>query len=485
MTRQYHRQTAYGRHGMSGGLLDWGNQPQPFKTYQGAKVEALPWPPELPASPLSRIIDPPPLEGRLSANHLAALLHLAGGLTARASHGGQDFYYRAAASAGALYPTEVYAVLGDVDDVPAGVYHWPVSRMGLARLRDGDHRPVMAAALDESEVHPAYLVLTAIPWRSAWKYRDRAWRYCLLDTGHVLAGALWGATALGLDHWTWYRFQDESVAEVLGLDPDQESPLAIVGLGKPSAERLTVLPLESDLPQAAPLSRREETFAAILDARDESSGAISRRVPPPRPRRAGREAVTLTPTSIEADLPVTIGRRRSRRNFIRRPITLTQLATLLEAVMGAYPGDVYGAAPGRVGLGRTFVVAGQVDSLRAGVYEFHPASMTLAPLTEGDAGAELASAGLGQAWMARAAVNIILAADLAALETERGPRAYREVMLEAGLFGQRVYLAATAQGWGCCGVGAFFDDEVRALLGDPEALPLYILCLGPIKGGVR
>ncbi len=485
MTRQYHRQTAYRRHAMSGGSMDWANQPQPFKTYQGAEVEALPWPPELPASPLSRIIAPPPLEERLTANRLAALLHLAGGLTARASHGGQDFYYRAAASAGALYPTEVYVVLGDGEDLPAGVYHWPVAQMGLVRLRDGDHRSRVAAAVGDTEVQAAYLVLTAIFWRSAWKYRDRAWRYCLLDTGHVLAGALWGAAALGLAPWTWYRFQDRSIAELLGLDSDKETPLAIVGLGRPTNEPTDVPPLESDLPRPELLSRRGNTFDRILDARDESSGMISKPVPPPRPDRTGRGTVDLTPTGIEADLTVTIGRRRSRRNFIRRPITLTQLSTLIEAVMGAYPGDVYGAASGRLGLGRVFVAAGQVDGLKAGVYELLPPSMALSVVTEGDVGPDLASAGLGQAWMARAALEIVLTADLAALETERGPRAYREVMIEAGLIGQRTYLAATAQGWGCCGVGAFFDDEVRALVGVPEVEPLYILCLGPIKGGVR
>jgi SagB-type dehydrogenase family enzyme len=226
-------------------------------------------------------------------------------------------------------------------------------------------------------------------------------------------------------------------------------------------------------------------YEAILDARRASAGLPSRTPAPPGPEEPGRRGLALSPSRIEADLTVTIGRRRSRRNFIKQPITQTQLASLLAAVSGAYPGDVYEARPGACRLTRMFLAAGQVEGLAPGVHEFWPEAMTLTPLVETDVRSDLAAAALGQSWMAAAAVNLILAAPLADLARARGERSYREVMLEAGLIGQRVYLAATALGWGCCGVGAFFDDEVQRLLRREELDPLYILCFGPIKGGLR
>ncbi len=479
MTREYHQATAYRRHDMPGGRLDWANQPLPFKTYPDAETVELPWPPDFPAAPLSRVTAPGTPGDRPDAVRLAGLLHLAGGLTARSIHG--EVYFRATASAGALYPTEAYLVSGPGTGVEPGVYHWPVARMALERLRSGDHR----ARLPGAEAHPAYLILTAVYWRSAWKYRDRAWRYCLLDTGHFLAGLLWGAACFGLAARTCLRFEDGAQADLLGLHLDHECPLVVVALGRPQAEPPPEPPPDEPPPEAEVLSLREVLFEAILDARRASAGPPSRTPALPRPDRPGPGAVPLSPSRIEADLTVTIGRRRSRRNFIRQPITQTQLASLLAAVSGAFPGDVYEAGTGPCLLARMFLAAGQVEGLPPGFYEFRPDSMNLAPLIEADVRSDLAAAALGQAWMAAAAVNLILAAPLAGLARTRGERSYREVMLEAGLIGQRISLAATALGWGCCGVGAFYDGEVRRVLGREELDPLYILCFGPIKGGLR
>jgi SagB-type dehydrogenase family enzyme len=476
MTRDYHQATAYRRLDMSGSRLDWANQPHPFKTYPNAAPFDLPWPPDFPAAPLSRVTGSGTLTRRPDAARLAALLHMSGGLTARSVHG--DVYFRAAASAGALYPTEAYLVLGSETGIEPGVYHWPVTRMALERLRSGDHR----ARLDPAETRPAYLILTAVYWRSAWKYRARAWRYCLLDTGHFLAGVLWGATGLGLMAWARFGFDDRSVADLLGLHLDQECPLVVVGLGRPGAEPPPPPPLDQDPPEAEALSRREVCFQDILEARRASERRQARAALPSRRKPVG---LKVSPSRIEADLTVTIGRRRSRRNFLKQPITLTQLAGLLGVICPGFPGDVYGSGDGACSLARMFLVAGQVEGLAPGVHEFFPDSMTLTHLGEADVRPRLASAALGQAWMASAAVSLILAAPLDELTRKRGERGYREVMLEAGLLGQRIYLAATALGWGCCGVGAFYDDEVRSLLDSDRLDPLYMLCFGPIKGGLR
>ncbi|MFO8231971.1 MAG: nitroreductase family protein, partial [Longimonas sp.] len=78
---------------------------------------------------------------------------------------------------------------------------------------------------------------------------------------------------------------------------------------------------------------------------------------------------------------------------------------------------------------------------------------------------DLARVCLDQSWIGRAAVNFLMAADLAAVEAALGARGYRYVMMHAGRIGHRVYMAAQELGMGCCGIGAMYDGEAADLLG--------------------
>ena len=101
------------------------------------------------------------------------LLFFSAGVTRRARMvGGRPIFLRAAASAGALYPTEVYVVCGDLPGLPAGVYHFNPVEFALRRLRAGDHRPFLAGAAADGGIGgaPVTLVLSGIPWRTTWKY---------------------------------------------------------------------------------------------------------------------------------------------------------------------------------------------------------------------------------------------------------------------------------------------------------------------------
>jgi nitroreductase len=95
---------------------------------------------------------------------------------------------------------------------------------------------------------------------------------------------------------------------------------------------------------------------------------------------------------------------------------------------------------------------------------------------------EMAPACLGQAWLGNCALHFLFLTNLAQLESAGGPRAYRHAMLTAGRLGQRIYLAATSMQLGCCGIGAFYDEEASDLLGlnDDSAL-LYLVATGPVK----
>jgi SagB-type dehydrogenase family enzyme len=164
----------------------------------------------------------------LTLADVAQLLWAAQGITSR--DGG-----RAAPSAGALYPLELYLVAGDVDSLPAGVYRYRPERHRLDHVADGDFRkPLAAAALDQSWVRraPAVLVIAGVYERSAKKYGDRARRYTRIETGHAAQNVYLQATALGLGTVIVGAFRDADVQEVLGL-PDDHAPLALMPVGHP------------------------------------------------------------------------------------------------------------------------------------------------------------------------------------------------------------------------------------------------------------
>ncbi len=162
----------------------------------------------------------------LTLADVAQLLWAAQGITSQ--DGG-----RAAPSAGALYPLELYLVAGDVDSLPAGVYRYRPERHRLDHVADGDFRKdLAAAALNQSWVRraPAVLVITGVYQRSAKKYGDRARRYTRIETGHAAQNVYLQATALGLGTVIVGAFQDAEVQEVLGL-PEDHAPLALMPVG--------------------------------------------------------------------------------------------------------------------------------------------------------------------------------------------------------------------------------------------------------------
>ena len=164
----------------------------------------------------------------LSLEDVAQLLWSAQGVTSR--DGG-----RAAPSAGALYPLELYLVAGNVDSLAAGLYQYEPRGHRLRHIADGDLRKSLAgAALDQSWVRraPAVLVIAGVYERSAKKYAERARRYTRIETGHAAQNVYLQAAALGLGTVIVGAFEDAEVQEVLGL-PADHAPLAIMPVGHP------------------------------------------------------------------------------------------------------------------------------------------------------------------------------------------------------------------------------------------------------------
>jgi len=230
---------------LRGKILDWANQPEPHKAYPGAPRRELPQPSSLrlPPTPVWQA-----LANRRSrreftgapipAEHLAALLWAATGVTARQG----PYLLRTAPSAGALYPFETYVSVQAVKGWEPCLAHLHVPSFTLEVLRE-DHagRDIARAALGQGFLNRCSVVFlwTAVLPRCAWKYGDRALRYLGLDLGHVCGNVVLSAEALGLGCCAVAAFFDGEVNRILDVDGEDEFAYYLAGVGPVEEKAVT------------------------------------------------------------------------------------------------------------------------------------------------------------------------------------------------------------------------------------------------------
>ena len=163
----------------------------------------------------------------LLLDQLSQLLWAAQGVT------GSFGTKRAAPSAGALYPMDVYAVAGAVRGLDPGVYHYTPGGHGLERVMKGDLRKAVArASLNQVWMAdaPAGLVITAEYERTTGKYGRRGVQYAMIEAGHIGQNIFLQAVALGLAAGIVGAFRDRDLAQVLSL-PGNRIPLLVMPVG--------------------------------------------------------------------------------------------------------------------------------------------------------------------------------------------------------------------------------------------------------------
>jgi nitroreductase len=402
-------------------------------------------PPQMKAYPGLEVV---PLPDRLDADPLARLLFLSAGVVRAMSMAGETMWFRAAGSAGNLAPVEVYVVDA------GGVFHYQPVEHGLVRLGD-----VPAGT-------PRSLVLTGVPWRTCWKYRERGFRHLWWDAGTMLAHIL----ALAPDARVELGFVDSDVAALVGAEPSYEIPLAVVGLdghsGLPAhAGRAVPAGLLADDPFEFPL------VSAAFDA-----GVLSDRAEVEAWRAAaagvGRAVAPLGQGGPPADLEDAVRRRGSTRWFSRAAAVPRDLVDDLAWAASAVPGDFVGAA--RTLLQHHLLVH-SVEGVDAGGYRWGEAG--LEDIATGDVRAAGRHLCLDQALGGDGSLTVFHGADLEEVVADLGDRGYRAANLEAGVVEGRLHLAAYARGLGATGL-TFYDEAVRTFF-DTDAWPLLVTAVGP------
>lgn len=482
--RGYHTRTKHAptRYALGPAFLDWTSQPSPYRRLEGAREIALPLSDEAtPAFP-----GPASAPAPVDARSLGLFFELAYGLSAWKSVEGSTWALRNNPSSGNLHPTEVYALLDATGDVSAAaaLHHYTPLEHAL------EERARYAAA---NVLPPGgfLLALTSIPWREAWKYGERAFRYCQHDAGHAIGAAAQAAAALGWRAEVLASPSDDDIAALVGLDRDdafhrreEEHPDLLMWIATADAP---TPPLD-----IAALSRAPRAFFGAANRLSEDHDGwplVDRAV------RLCRKPATAEPAPVPP-LPAPVfhgptigdvvrGRRSAQRmdgvatlaqEAFRLMLAATQpgAAPLMSALprppritLLLYVHRVEGVDPGLYLLER----GGDVARLRAALsasFDWTPVAvggLRLIRLRMGSHEREATRMSCMQPIAGKGCFSVAMIADFDRALDEDGAFAYRSLHWEAGLIGQALYLWATAAGLAGTGIGCFFDDEVHVMLG--------------------
>jgi SagB-type dehydrogenase family enzyme len=499
----YHQATKHTYHSVrsSAQYLDWKNQPNPFRTYDGAPVTPLAPDRGFPDTGTfaamgaldtrTRLAYENDSENRdaavrLDAMWLSRLLwhSMAVSSWKKVPSTGSRYSLRVNPSSGNLHPTETYLALGGFTGVDDGLYHYRADLHALELRSLGGWTQHLAQELRSPWAAESSLIvgLTSIFWREAWKYRDRAYRYCCHDLGHAMMSVLLAAGALGLPGGAITHFADLRLTRALGLIDSDEAPMAfLVFPTKHSGEHNSLPPKEAFAGVPNELSLEEVPYELLLGMH--RSTILSDASRPPQNISSPNEAAigedNPVPNAVSRDierdsnLGIVTRRRRSALDFDPRtaPMERNELEQILDFATRDWRADWrgnFGVEDAVDRRGTDFVTlylyVHRVRDCEPGVYRWDY-STRLVQLHRGNVERVAAYLSLEQALAGNACFAISMVADLAAAARNFGNRGYRYVHFEAGAIGQRLYLGAEALGWNATGIGAFYDDDVHRYLG--------------------
>lgn len=507
----YHRVSSHGlpnRYARSLGFLDWDNQPNPFRLYEGSERRPLARvePKDDPGPSLAAAYDPRRVEARpVDAASLARLLYDSLALSAWKQLGPARWSLRCNPSSGNLHPTEAYviAAIPELGEGPTLSHYTPLLHALERRATLAEDRWSALIADGEGVI----LGLSSITWREAWKYGERAFRYCQHDLGHAIAALGFAAAGLGWQLRGLWSLDDEAVRRSLGLakpeGPEAELADLLVFAGpRPPSRASEVLPgPELELEGEANALSSEHHRWPIL----EQVARACARVGPVSLDDAPPPATPEPSADEDRGLRRIVRTRRSAVDFdgttrLSRAAWLAMLARTLPR-----PGQVpFAALLGRPRV-HLLLFVHRVDEVEPGLYLLlrDPAVQpTLAAAMHAgfdwapvDSGAlelplwrlELADTrpvakllACHQDIAADGAFAVAMLAELEPTLREHGAWMYRHLHWEAGAIGQVLYLEAEAAGVRGTGIGCFFDAGVGELTGveDGSLASIYHFTVG-------
>ena len=500
--RRYHQVTKHHVHRFAHGpgYLDWDTQPDPFRRYAGASLIVLDKVPPV-AEPR---YDDAFVEGRhppvpLNRHSISQLFFDSLAISAWKSAGGVRWALRVNPSSGNLHPTEGYLLCGPVEGlcaVPMVCHYAPKEHALEVRAEVGG--ALWEALTERCPPETVFVGLTSVHWREAWKYGQRAYRYCQHDLGHAIAALAIAAAALGWQTRLMDDLGTSELARLLGTDREHtaepEEPDVLIAVG-PRARGITERTLPEDPVQRfAGLAWRGTPNALSpehVDWGTDAPAVASRRPRGPGPRARSPEA--RTPASSPARPVLLRPLIRQRRSAValdgQTRIDLDLFYRMLRKTV-ARPGQIpFSTLPWTPHIHLAIFVH-RVDGLAPGLYmlvrDRTQRSDLEAACTRAESWARPPGCSedldlwcLGQSDARRTAQAVSCTQDIASdgcfslgmvatfeRSLERhGAWFYPRLFWEAGAIGQVLYLEAEAAGGRATGIGCFYDDPVHEVLG--------------------
>ena len=400
--------------------LDWSKQPSVYKVYEN-----------YPKIPLDL------------NNKTHKFLYMLGGITAKKSYPGVEYYLRTVPSAGALYPVEIYFQSRGVEGFVDGIYHFDVANSAIRLLyKIEDDEGVEFFYPDRRVVEGFLFLYSGVYYRSSWKYKDRAFRYLLLDAGHAL-GAL-EVAAFWFEHAYYILFDFDKLAlnERFGFE-NREFFLSSAVVGKRGKRRVKRFDMRLSYVEATYSFEKnpviEEAYIKTVWLRGCTKSFFYPRI-----------------NFVRSRLEEAIFHRRSIREFTGTPIKKEEFEFILGYMSDKVPSD----CDERVDI---YYVVNRVEGVKKGLYKNGEL------LVEGDYSKKAGYLCLEQALGSESAVTFFL--------TGSAKSNYQPLYQKAGLIGHRVYIAGEYLQIGVSGIGAYYDDEVREFL-NTEDMVLYAIAIG-------
>jgi len=523
--RHYHEETKHfpNRYARSLGGMDWATQPDPFRRFAGARTIPLSLADSSAAPAYDELFEPCKITPRpVTGESISFFFQYALAISAWKEFQGSRWALRINPSSGNLHPTEGYLVTGPIEQLTetGGVFHYAPKNHSLEQ-----RRPLSATewhALCDGFAELTFFVgLTSIHWREAWKYGERAYRYCQHDVGHALAAVSLSAGALGWRGHPLPQLGDRQLASLLGLDrtddfedAEEEHPDLLVAvvpatapidglpLGLPASaieavkagpwlgHANTLSPGHTDWPiieEATHACLKPAGFDRPLDQPDTE---FDQSVAPRRMPVSAERIISQRRSAMAMDGKTSISRNqfylmmdRVLPRFDRAP--WCALGPPVFVHLGLFVHLVEGLTPGLYVLVRQ---QDRVAELRACMHaeygwskpEGCPEHLPLYHLMSGDARRVAGEISCGQQIAAGGAFSLGMFASFEGALRHYGPWIYRRLFWETGVIGQVLYLEAEAVGLRATGIGCFFDDAMHELLGfaDRKYQSLYHFTVG-------
>ena len=528
----YHEQTKYKPETILKEVnsFDINEKPQAFKLYEDNETsETVDLSPYLPLA--SNPFSSAPIkqkhewktceEKRLG--ELSRILYFSYGITGVIPLPDSPVFVRTAPSAGGLYPNEIYVITRNYcESVCDSVFNYQVKKHELKGINPDSNSPIFQSlkksCLDASLLDSTDLIIaiTGVFKRSSWRYKDRAYRRVLLDTGHLLGNIELVAPCFDRKAVLIGSFLDDSINPVLGLysdetnnnyncncdhrTSDEESILCLVALPKlEKAKQLSILPSASSGNKGSCSYLMSEGMPRMSVMHEASKiQKFTFEVSYVRHQEKSTTECTLNRLSLyseqtefelmswkRAELLGTILRRRSSRKY-NSEIPL-QKKTILQALEFAYnpcscSEEFIDKDPSFLcccDYSKSYLLVNNVEGLEQGCYVYIPKNKALKQIRFKSLKDEIYEVALRQSIVRDSGAILVQASSLDEYVKIYGDRAYRYIHMDAGNIGQRFSLACTKLGIGTCGIGAFFDDMACDLLGlGSENIVVYILSIG-------